>query len=79
MKLIKQALRKEVAKLKYVMEALRRKEAEERLPVIRMEIDYELVTLYDAMQANDKVSIIKAKERLEDLRKQMLQIENEHA
>ena len=79
MKLIKQALRKEVAKLKYVMEALRRKEAEERLPVILMEIDYELVTLYDAMQANDKVSIIKAKERLEDLRKQMLQIENEHA
>lgn len=79
MKLIKQALRKEVAKLKYVMEALRRKEAEERLPVIRMEIDYELVTLYDAMQANDKVSMIKAKERLEDLRKQMLQIENEHA
>ncbi|MBR3120000.1 hypothetical protein [Oceanobacillus profundus] len=65
--------------MKYVMEALRRKEAEERLPVIRMEIDYELVTLYDAMQANDKVSIIKAKERLEDLRKQMLQIENEHA
>ncbi|MFD1446971.1 hypothetical protein [Oceanobacillus profundus] len=65
--------------MKYVMEALRRKEAEERLPVIRMEIDYELVTLYDAMQANDKVSMIKAKERLEDLRKQMLQIENEHA
>ncbi|MBP2077901.1 hypothetical protein [Oceanobacillus polygoni] len=65
--------------MKYVMEALRRKEAEERLPVIRMEIDYELVTLYDAMQAKDTVSMIKAKERLEDLRKQMLQIENEHA
>ncbi len=68
-----------MANLKYVMEALRRKEAEERLPVIRMEIDYELVTLYDAMQAKDTVSMIKAKERLEDLRKQMLQIENEHA
>lgn len=68
-----------MANLKYVMEALRRKEAEERLPVIRMEIDYELVTLYDAMQAEDTVSMIKAKERLEDLRKQMLQIENEHA
>ncbi|WP_339227564.1 hypothetical protein NSQ77_18605 [Oceanobacillus sp. FSL K6-2867] len=65
--------------MKYVMEALRRKEAEERLPVIRMEIDYELVTLFDAMQADDKVAIIKAKERLEELRKQMLQIENEDA
>ncbi|WP_010649552.1 hypothetical protein [Oceanobacillus massiliensis] len=64
--------------MKYVMEALRRKEAQERLPVIRMEIDYELVTLYDAMQEKDKVKMIKTKERLEDLRKQMLQIENEH-
>lgn len=59
------------------MEALRRKEAQERLPVIRMEIDYELATLYDAMQEDDKVMIIKTKERLEELRKQMLQIDNE--
>ncbi|WP_249869909.1 hypothetical protein [Oceanobacillus saliphilus] len=63
--------------MKYVMEALRRKEAQERLPVIRMEIDYELATLYDAMQEDDKVMIIKTKERLEELRKQMLQIDNE--
>ncbi|WP_087973061.1 hypothetical protein [Oceanobacillus rekensis] len=63
--------------MKYVMEALRRKEAQEKLPVIRMEIDYELVTLFDAMQADDKVLIIKAKERLEDLRTQMLEIDNE--
>ncbi|MGJ9458568.1 hypothetical protein [Oceanobacillus sp. CF4.6] len=63
--------------MKYVVEALRRKEAQEKLPVIRMEIDYELVTLFDAMKADDKVMIIKAKERLEVLRKQMLQIDNE--
>ena len=61
------------------MEALRRKEAEEKLPVIRMEIDYELVTLYDALQANDTVEIIKAKERLEQLRIQWLEIENDEA
>jgi len=65
--------------MKYVMEALRRKEAREMLPVIRMEIDYELATLFDAMQAEDKVMIIKTKERLEGLRKQLLQIENEEA
>lgn len=65
--------------MKYVMEALRRKEAQERLPIIKMEIDYELATLFDAMQENDKVGIIKAKERLTDLRRQMLQIENEQA
>ncbi|RDW18429.1 hypothetical protein CWR48_12720 [Oceanobacillus arenosus] len=63
--------------MKYVMEALKRKEAEEKLPVIRMEIDYELVTLYDAMQEKDKLQIIKTKDRLEALRIQMLEIENE--
>ncbi|OZU90451.1 hypothetical protein CIL03_04705 [Virgibacillus indicus] len=63
--------------MKYVMEALRRREAQEKLPVIRMEIDYELVTLYDAMQADDRVQMIKAKERLEQLRLQMVEIENE--
>ncbi|AXI08957.1 hypothetical protein CV093_08960 [Oceanobacillus sp. 143] len=63
--------------MKYVMEALKRKEAEEKLPVIRMEIDYELVTLYDAMQEKDSIQIIKTKERLESLRSQMLEIENE--
>ncbi|WP_205135664.1 hypothetical protein [Virgibacillus halotolerans] len=63
--------------MKYVMEALRRKEAEEQLPVIRMEIDYELVTLFDALQANNTVDIIKTKERLEQLRLQWLEIEND--
>jgi hypothetical protein len=66
-----------VNEVKYVMEALKRKEAEEKLPVIRMEIDYELVTLYDAMQEKDSIQIIKTKERLESLRSQMLEIENE--
>ncbi|CDO02368.1 hypothetical protein BN988_00829 [Oceanobacillus picturae] len=63
--------------MKYVMEALRRKEAQEKLPVIRMEIDYELVSLYDALQAEDTVEVIKAKEKLEQLRKQLIQIEND--
>lgn len=63
--------------VKYVMEALRRKEAQEKLPVVKMEIDYELLTLYDALKADDKVQIIKAKERLEQLRLQLLQAENE--
>lgn len=64
-------------RVKYVMEALRRKEAEEKLPVIRMEIDYELVTLQDALQANDSLEIIKTKERLGQLRIQLLEIEND--
>lgn len=63
--------------VKFVMETLRIKEAQERLPVIRMEIDYELVTLHDAMQANDNVEIIKSKERLKQLRGQLLEIEDD--
>lgn len=63
--------------MKYVMEALRRKEAQEKLPVIRMEIDYELVTLYDAMQSKDKIQMIKSKERLEQLRLQLQEIKND--
>lgn len=63
--------------LKYVMETLRKKEAREKLPVIRMEIDYELVTLYDAMKKEDTVAIIKNKERLINLRKQWLEMEDQ--
>lgn len=59
------------------METLRRKEAKEKIPVIKMEIDYQLVTLHDAIKANDKVEIIKTKEKLEQLRAELLKIENE--
>ena len=56
------------------MDVLRQNEAHEQLPVIRLEIDYELVTLHDAMQTNDKVEIIKSKERLESLRQRWLNL-----
>lgn len=63
--------------LKFVMETLRKKEAREKLSVIRMEIDYELVTLYDAMKQKDTVAIIKSKERLINLRRQWLEMEDQ--
>ncbi|MFD1018024.1 hypothetical protein [Thalassobacillus hwangdonensis] len=59
--------------MKRVMEALKRREAEEKLPVIRMEIDYELLTLHDAMQAGDKAQMKASKERLNELRAELLQ------
>ncbi|WP_330998053.1 hypothetical protein [Cerasibacillus terrae] len=61
--------------LKYVLETLRREEEAAKLPVIRMEIDYELLTLYDAMQDNDTVKIIRAKEKLHHLRNRLLKIQ----
>ncbi|MBN8234301.1 hypothetical protein JF544_03535 [Halobacillus kuroshimensis] len=59
--------------MKHVMEALRKREAEEKLPVIRMEIDYELVTLHDAMIAGDAEQMSKTKRRLIELRKQLIE------
>ncbi|WP_217585722.1 hypothetical protein [Lentibacillus saliphilus] len=58
--------------MKFVMEAIRKQELEEKRPVIRLEIDYELATLHDALILNDRVQIIKSKERLELLRRQWL-------
>lgn len=62
--------------MKYVMEAIWREEAKKQLPAIRLEIDYELVTLHDALQADDRIEIIRTKERLEKLRIQLLHIEH---
>jgi hypothetical protein len=63
--------------LKYILEEVRRLEEKEKLPVLRMEIDYELLTLYDALQANDNVQVIKSKERLKLLRKQLMNLQDD--
>ena len=60
--------------MKYLMQAIEKQEAKQQLPVVRMEIDYELMTLFDAMQAEDATEIIKAKERLKSLHYQLTQI-----
>jgi hypothetical protein len=58
-----------------VIAALKRKDAEERIPVLRLELDYELATLYDAMNSQDRAQIRKSKERLKHLRREMLLLE----
>ncbi|WP_077309835.1 hypothetical protein [Terribacillus halophilus] len=59
-----------------VVEALRRREAEEKVPAIRLEIDYQLVTLHDAIQENDKTVIKETKARLNILRERLNQFES---
>lgn len=59
-----------------MMEAIWREEAKKQLPAIRLEIDYELVTLHDALLEDDRVQIIRSKEKLEHLRIQLLHIEH---
>ncbi|GGA83545.1 hypothetical protein GCM10008025_28340 [Ornithinibacillus halotolerans] len=60
--------------MKYILEEVRRQEEKEKIPVIKMEIDYELLTLYDAMQEQDNVQMIKSKERLKQLRQKLLEL-----
>lgn len=60
--------------MKYIIEEVKRQEEKEKLPVIRMEIDYELLTLYDALKENDKVQIIKSKEKLKVLRRKLIDL-----
>lgn len=62
---------KDVSVMKYVLEQVKKKENRQKLSVIRMEIDYELVTLYDAMKANDSTEIQKTKKRLNELVKKL--------
>ncbi|WKB34955.1 hypothetical protein QS257_14325 [Terrilactibacillus sp. S3-3] len=62
--------------MKQVIQTLRRQDAEKkRIPVVRMEIDYELATLHQAILQNDYATIKTCKERLEKLRQEMIQLE----
>ncbi|KMM38816.1 hypothetical protein [Guptibacillus hwajinpoensis] len=61
--------------MKQVIQSLQRNEAEKRIPVLRMEIDYELATLHDAMTASDKDEMKRCKGKLELLRQEMIRLE----
>ncbi|PYZ97842.1 hypothetical protein CR205_04410 [Alteribacter lacisalsi] len=58
-----------------VIQTLKRRDGERRIPVLKMEIDYELQTLFDAMQASDQKQVEKSKRILERLRNELLRLE----
>ncbi|WP_102347079.1 hypothetical protein [Bacillus sp. Marseille-P3661] len=58
-----------------VTRILKKNEAKKRIPVLKLEIDYELATLYDAMITQDNDQIRKSKARLEQFRLEMLRLE----
>jgi len=53
--------------MKYVIIQSNKVTREERLQIIQMEIDYELITLSDALAEDDKISIAETKEKLANL------------
>ncbi|SDI65340.1 hypothetical protein [Natribacillus halophilus] len=61
--------------MEQVIQALKRTDAEERIPVVRLEIDYELVTLHDAMKGNDPDGVVQTKQRLKQLRQELIRLE----
>ena len=61
--------------MKQVIQTLKRTDAERRIPVLRLEIDYELATLHDAMVKQDTKEKKECKERLEKLRQELIRLE----
>ncbi|MEH7387836.1 hypothetical protein V7147_20915 [Bacillus sp. JJ1521] len=61
--------------MKQVINDLKRKDGEKRLAVLRLEVDYELATLYDAMIENDEMKKAECKKKLQKLSKEIMKIE----
>lgn len=61
--------------IEQVIAALKRRDSEERIPVLRLELDYELATLFEAMSNCDQIQIDKSKQKLKELRREMLLLE----
>ncbi|PYZ93288.1 hypothetical protein CR194_08830 [Salipaludibacillus keqinensis] len=58
-----------------VIQTLKRRDGEKRIPVLKLEIDYELQTLFDAIQANEQDQVIVSKTKLDKLRNEWLRLE----
>ncbi|MDQ0155861.1 hypothetical protein [Robertmurraya andreesenii] len=61
--------------MKQLMNTLRKRDFEkERKAVLRMEMDYELLTLFDAMMEKNEIQKAKSKEKLEKIRTELLRL-----
>ncbi|MBE3570205.1 MAG: hypothetical protein IMW92_08870 [Bacillales bacterium] len=49
---------------------------QEKLSVIRMELDYELAVLFEAMEQNDKEKMDNIKTKLKDWRQEFVRLES---
>lgn len=58
-----------------MVKAFKSTRADKRIPVLRMELDYELMRLHDAMISEDQATIQECTSKLEELRREMLMLE----
>ena len=61
--------------MKQIIKALKNNDSEKRIAVLRLELDYELATLYEAMVENNEEQKFESKRRLEKLRLEMIRLE----
>ncbi|HJV45679.1 MAG TPA: hypothetical protein VJ824_08115 [Bacillota bacterium] len=61
--------------LNQVIEAFKRQDAEERIPILRLELDYALACLFEAIHLGNQHMIEQYKEILDKLRIEMLMLE----
>ncbi len=64
-----------VVTIEEIIQAFKSKRAEERAAVVRLELDYELSVLQDALVAGEEEAVSASKERLMGLREEMIQLE----
>jgi hypothetical protein len=64
-----------VVTMEDVMRAFRCRAPEERIPILRLQLDYELDLLYEAMIENNSAKIDETKKRLQKIRREMLILE----
>lgn len=58
-----------------VIKAFKCREAEERIPVLRLELDYELALLFEAMEEQNQSRIERSLKRLHRLREELILLE----
>ncbi|QDX91105.1 hypothetical protein EEL30_01100 (plasmid) [Brevibacillus laterosporus] len=58
-----------------VNRAMKGNRAEERIPVAKLECDYELATLFVAMRSRDYEQVERSKAKLQELRRELLLLE----
>lgn len=61
--------------MKQVIKTFKRTDGEKRIAILRMEIDYELATLHEAMVAEDYSTIAECKNNLENFRQELVRLE----
>ncbi len=67
--------RESVVTLEDIAQAYRSTRAEDRIPVLRMEIDYELATLSESLALGHRAAADASRAKLEELRQEMLLLE----